>query len=112
MVKKAIKIIAQLETADHDGYCSGNECEYNIKEITHFIRDKDIPPEFADFPVGNIKIKKKKSSFNWIPYLPEQSVNLSGSFFCTRSLDCKIHGNMERHSYRYTILCVEMINDL
>lgn len=30
-----IKITAYLETSDHDGYCSGNECEYKKTIIEH-----------------------------------------------------------------------------
>jgi hypothetical protein len=30
-----IEIVAQLETADHDGYCSAEECEYNTQTVIH-----------------------------------------------------------------------------
>jgi hypothetical protein len=107
MSQKVIKIVAELETADHDGYCSGNECEYASKTVT-FVMD-EIPTKFADFPVGVIIKPNKKNAFPWTQYLPEVELNSSGSWFCTRSAECHAHGNIERHSYRYTILKVEII---
>jgi hypothetical protein len=34
------KITARLETYDHDGYCSGEECEYECKIIEQIV---DVP---------------------------------------------------------------------
>ena len=102
------KIIVQLETSDHDGYCSGEECEYSTETMVKII---DVPNQFA----GSILYGKIPDSqinkHNWIyHYLPEPQLNHSGSSYCNNSADAKING-LYKHDFKYTILSIEIFED-
>ena len=100
---KKILIAALLETSDHDGYCSGGDCEYESRKIVHLC---DIPEKYADSEIGVIR---KSKSDNWDQYLPEPELNFSGSYYCHLSDKCK-EARLGPHAYKYTILKVEIVD--
>ena len=56
------KITALLETSDHDGYCSGEECEYKIDEVVKII---NVPTEYKNHPIGFVKKLMKHFGINF-----------------------------------------------
>ena len=88
-----VKITAKLEISDHDGYCSGGECEY-----THNIEDYiiDIPDE------------EYYDGINWIIFLPTPKINNYGSYYCDNS-NKSVEVNLDRHDFRYTIIKVVIL---
>lgn len=99
-----VKITSKLETSDHDGYCSGEECEYECKIITHII---DIPKKYKLYPKGTINLDE--DDFDWVNLLPEPELNTDESYYCDNSYESENHG-LEKHDYRYTIQSVEIID--
>lgn len=98
------KITAKLETSDHDGYCSGEECEYEVKTQSYIV---DLPSEYANYPMGKLN-NLDEYGVNWERVLPEPIIN-NGSGYCDLSEECVNH-DLGIHDYRYTILSVEIIN--
>jgi hypothetical protein len=98
------KITAKLETSDHDGYCSGNECEYES-----FIVEKkvNIPQEYKNHEVGKII---NINEYEWENFLDPPVLNDYGSHYCELSCKCEECG-VERHDYKFTIITVEIIYD-
>jgi len=98
------KIISKLETSDHDGYCSGEDCEYECKEVEIII---DVPNQYKLYPKGKLT---DLDEFNWKKFLPVPELNLSGSYYCGISIECECNG-LGAHDYNYTILSVELIDE-
>ena len=98
------KINAKLETSDHDGYCSGEECEYDVKTVTYIV---DLPNEYKNYPQGKL-LNIDEFDVDWEKYLPEPVLN-NGSGYCGLSEECVNH-ELDIHDYKYTILSVEIIN--
>lgn len=103
-MKKA-KIRAKLEISDHDGYCSGEECEYEIKNVSHIV---DLPDQYKSYPEGKIK-NIDEFTIDWKKLLPEPELNNHGSYYCRVSNECEAHG-LEQHDYKYTIQSIEIVN--
>ena len=99
------KIIAKLETSDHDGYCSGGECEYEVKTVTYII---EVPCEYKNYPVGKLN-NFDEYGIDWDKLLPEPDLNNYGSGYCDLSDECD-NNNLDKHDYRYTIISIELIN--
>lgn len=92
----------KLETSDHDGYCSGNECEYECKIDKIIV---DVPYQYKSHPLGTIDDPEE---YNWIQLLPEPELN-DGSCYCELADDCVLHG-LGIHDYKYTILSVVLVD--
>lgn len=106
------KIRAKLETSSHDGYCSGEGCEYNCSVVTHItqLSSQDIPANFSTDIKGKLT-RVQLSQVNWIKYMPVPvlgSDNLALSGYCELSEQC-IECGLDCHDYRYTILSVEAL---
>jgi hypothetical protein len=99
------KITAKLETSDHDGYCSDEDCEYEVKTVSYIV---DLPDQYNSYPEGKIKNINQFDN-KWINLLPEPELNGYGSMYCCVSDECEAHG-LYKHDYKYTILSVEIIN--
>jgi len=91
-----IRIHAQLFASDHDGYCSGNECELEIRDTYHVV---DVP--------WTEDINTKDKSY-WISFLPEPNINTDGSYFCSNSSKSKNMG-LSVHDYKYVIQSVNLV---
>lgn len=92
---KNILVTAKLIISDHDGYCSGNECEISVKTNEYTLK---IPDNISNDDFENIE-----------KYLPVQKINDSGSFYCKNASNFKLH-DIEKHDYRYEIISVKEIN--
>ena len=99
-----IKLKVRVETSDHTGYCSDNECEYIDKIITRtFIpRSNDCLKETGEIDWAKIE------SMDWGGYLGTPDVNINGSYCCTLSNECE-EADLGLHEYRHTIKSVEVI---
>jgi len=95
------KITARLETSDHDGYCSGDECKYKRKTVRVKTR---VPEEFEEHAIGEIFFPE---NYNWIKHLPVPKINIDGSEYC----GFNYANGLCRHSYRYTLLKVEIVKN-
>lgn len=100
IINMKVKIIAILEISDHDGYCSGEECEYTKETIEKTII---FPDELKN--TDNITV----DCHNWIQYLEEPTLN-DGSGYCDLSAEC-VENNLGIHDYRYNVIAVELINE-
>jgi hypothetical protein len=99
------KITTQLETSDHDGYCSGEDCEYEVQTHSYIV---DLPDQFKNYSEGKLN-NFDKYNFEWDLLLPEPKLNNDGSFYCNLSKESETHG-LNRHDYRYTIISIEIID--
>lgn len=95
------KITARLETCDHDGYCSDDECKYKRKTVRVKTR---VPEEFEERAVGEIFFPE---NYYWMKHLPVPKINIDGSEYC----GFKYANGLCRHSYRYTLLKVEIVKN-
>ena len=95
------KITAHLETSDHDGYCSGNECEYECKIIEKII---NAPDQYKNFKLGKID---NIEEYDWYKFLDEPGLNYYESYYCDLSWECNESG-LDKHDFRYTIISVEL----
>lgn len=98
------KIISKLETSDHDGYCSGGECDYEsniIETIT------DVPIQYKSHPKGKLS---NLDEYDWEKILPIPKLNLNGSCYCDISQKSKLFG-LGVHDYKYTIMSVEFFDE-
>ena len=86
-----LKIISKLETSDHDGYCSGGECEYECKIVENIV---DVPEKYKSNPKGilykydecdNIQDNDNDNEYDWEKLLPKPEINDSGSYYCKLS---------------------------
>ena len=93
-----VKIKAKLEISDHDGYCSGGECEYSFSIKEYII---DVPNDEYNEYDGNY--------INWVYYLPKPNIDTWGSGYCDLSNECNVNG-LDKHDYRYTILEVTIMS--
>lgn len=87
-----LKIKAKLEIADHDGYCSGGECEYTCSIKTYIV---DVPDWCT------VLAEDYKYLVNYLPTPP--NMDMFGSGYCDLSDEC-VKNDLYKHSYRYTIL--------
>ncbi len=97
---KRVSITALLEISDHDGYCSGEECDYTSRQIVHL----------CDIPKGVQKdcTDETLNQYDWTQCLPQHELNDGGSGYCDNSAECEDAG-LSRHDYKYTILKVEFV---
>ena len=98
------RITAQLETNDHDGYCSSEECEYKKKIVNANIA---VPDHYGSCPVGELKDEYLKL-YKWTNHLPVPEVNVEGSEYCR--YHCP-KGGVGKHEYRYTVKKVNIIEN-
>jgi hypothetical protein len=98
------RITATLETNDHDGYCSSEECEYKKKIVKVNIA---VPDRCCLYPVGEIK-NEYLDVYKWANHLPVPEVNVEGSEYCRF---VKPEGGVGKHEYRYTIKKVNIIEN-
>ncbi len=90
-----VKITAKLEISDHDGWCSGSECEY-----THTIKTYIV----------NISDEEYYDGIDWIIFLPTPEINTFGSYYCDLS-DESEKNNLSNHDYKYTIVNVVILDN-
>ena len=99
------KIIAKLETSDHDGYCSDAECEYKIETKTYIV---DLPEKYNIYTKDKLNFYNKNDEDEFIKLLPVPELNYYESQFCDLSEECSQH-NLKRHDYKYTIIDIEIL---
>ncbi len=93
-----VKIKAKLEIADHDGYCSGGECEYSCS-IKEYIIDA---PYYTPNDTSKLNLQYL------INLLPTPKIDTWGSGYCDLSDECKLN-DLDKHSHKYTILEVNVL---
>ncbi len=99
-----IKITTLLETSDHDGYCSGDECYYESEEKVFIL---STPKEYIDFPIGLVEKYDEEFIKN---LLPKPKINMNGSYYCKNSKMSE-EKDLGLHDYRYNIINVEIVHN-
>jgi len=96
-----VTITAILATSDHDGYCSGSECEYKTERMEFIIQ---VPNEMND------KISEEHYN-DWTKYLPTHNLSEGGgSNYCDLSNEC-VENGLYKHEYKYTIISIEFVDN-
>ena len=90
-----IQITFKEEVSDHDGYCSGGECELTTR----------IYKKVIHVDVGEIANRLEY----FTKYADEVICNEDGSYYCDVSDDAKTAG-LQQHDHRVTVLNVELVN--
>jgi hypothetical protein len=94
-------ITALLETSDHTGYCSDNECKYNCCYVQHICEIKCGRNKIDE---NSLYFEVEYADVNLMP-LPDVS---SGTGYCHLSDQC-IDACLDKHDYRYTIKTIEIV---
>jgi len=98
-----------IETSDHDGYCSGNENDYNytLKTIKLPLRKEcfnsiDLSKEL-EFMISEINnfCNSKKSFYSKKLNKLYPKLNINGSFFCEPNHQSK-QNQLSHHDFRIT----------
>lgn len=97
------KVIYINETSGHDGYCSGNECEYKKETLTQYVV---LPNKYKQYPLGMIT-NADEFEFSWATLIDTPDVG-HGSGYCNLSHESREHG-LELHDYCQTIVSVEIV---
>jgi hypothetical protein len=90
-----IQITFKEEVSDHDGYCSGGECELTTR----------IYKKVIHVDVGEIANRLEY----FTKYADEVICNDDGSYYCDLRDDAKTAG-LQKHDHRVTVLNVEVID--
>jgi hypothetical protein len=98
------RITATLETNDHDGYCSDDDCVYTRKTVKANI----VVPRNYDYSSVRKIQGKDLDNYKWANHLPLPDVNYGGSGYCKF---VKPKGGVGQHEYRYTINMVEIVEN-
>ena len=96
-----IKLTYTVETSDHDGYCSGEECQYERKEFTCVL---PTPKELSTYTSGEI-VPLEVYEWNTENRFPERllpDIRCYGSGYCNTSKEVDDNG-LDKHDYRITI---------
>lgn len=104
---RKVRVKALLEMSEHDGYCSGNECEYTSKEKVIVI---PVPQRYQDAPLG-LLTEIDQEVWNQIlpgPVKEERSYHQSG--WCSNDPEADKR-RLFNHDYRYTVYSVEIFDD-
>jgi hypothetical protein len=96
----SLEITAKLETSTHDGYCSDEESKYNAVVNKYKVK---LPEQFKNYEKGLLLL----TDFNWESLLPIPDVK-GDSYYCHNSPESQ-RNNVDKHSYNYTIIKVEII---
>ena len=97
----SVNITYTQETADHDSYCSGDECGYETEDF-------DIA---TTVKLSNIKLDTEGNIIDlqlFEQYVPEPKLNMNGSGYCQNSKESKAHG-LYGHDSRITITGVKFV---
>jgi hypothetical protein len=107
-----------IETSDHDGWCSGNECEYSCCEEW-----VDIPLERKCHGHGELfpelqKMRKHLLEFCEDPECPNPypdhlshlppPINTYGSYYCDNSRESE-ENDLSTHEYRLSLLEADIV---
>lgn len=101
----------QIETCDHDGYCSDSVCLYDCdilyQKINHpiILGDEEIHGKAKDnWKTYHILKKKNRMILKkyYLYMLPYPEINYGGSYYCRLSKESEIR-NMDKHTFRILI---------
>lgn len=79
----------EVRISNHDGYCSGNECELEINQYTKLI--KNVP--------------KEKYINDYVKYANSVEIFNHGSGYCYLNKDCSDIG-LQRHDYHISVIWI------
>ncbi len=107
-----IKVL--LETSDHDGYCSDNDCIYSAVEQEHIINNVSVPDDLPDGELLDYDDEQEQYFLSLLPKLSlwESNTNSKAwkSGYCYLSPKSK-KNNLSNHEYRYNIKSVFIIKN-
>ena len=99
----SVKVVATLYVSDHDGYCSGGECDLSEECVSAVV---DVPKCYLQQAAasGTVPLHPVKV---WEALLPKLTLN-EGSYYCDLSARC-VAKDLGQHDYRYEVQAVEVI---
>jgi len=90
-----IEITFKEEISDHDGYCSGGECDLSTRIYNKIVE------------IGSQEITNNLQYY--IKYADKVVINDDGSYYCDLGDGAKIAG-LGQHDYRITVLKVKLVD--
>jgi hypothetical protein len=101
-----VELVVYFELSDHDGYCSGDQCDYVAYTKTVIV---PIPYFYDQLVIDGDKVKNC-NDYDWSIYLHDKyKMNANGSYFCHLSPEAEDHG-LTRHDCRMTVLSATVLN--
>lgn len=97
-MKRNFRIAAMLETSDHGGYCSGEECEYDAIQ-----GDYEVQIRAEDIPAAAAEGQQHLAAFERFLPTPMIGNDSAQSHWCDISCRCTKAG-LGKHEYRFTVL--------
>lgn len=95
----------KIDEIEDDGYCSGEECNYESKMTVTYA---NVPTEFEDFEMD---VEMKDENYDWKDLLPKATQS-NGSGYCNETENIY---DLGAHETRYTVISVKKVviyNDL
>lgn len=89
----------EIDNNEDDGYCSGEECNYENKMTVTYAK---VPVEFEDFEMD---VEMKDENFDWKMLLPKPTQS-NGSGYCDKTENMY---DLDVHETRYTIISVKKV---
>lgn len=97
---RRVRLTLLIETSDHDGYCSGDECEYTQTKVRVLV---PVPDEFQDSAVGTqLECWLDYWDSYREDYQTQTPVNAGYSHYCLNSKESVAH-DLERHECRVRV---------
>ena len=102
----------KIETSDHDGYCSGAECEYNF-HLSHMTSSiKCLPQKYKHLSIASLITDdtdlEEISRYLGAERHLEPPLNVDGSGYCENSKESEENG-LYGHDYKITPIFAELI---
>ncbi len=103
----------QVETSDHEYYCSGGECEYDSEVLYKEYDVKKLSKRFRGFAIGaeitdedDLEVIAKSLGAHRKIERGVESRMGGGSMYCGLSEECVEH-DLDIHEYRITYISAE-----
>lgn len=103
MGRLAVRVCATLFTSDHDGYCSGAECELEERDVEYTV---DVPVAYWLQATMEGTVPLEPTSV-WAELYPDP-IEGGGSGFCALDPACEALG-LDRHEHKLTVHSVEVV---
>jgi hypothetical protein len=100
-----VELSVKIEISDHDGYCSGNECDYIVKTERKVV---NVPDTYKDLKV---KVGDEITEHDWTKETEDliPQLNITESYYCNNS-EKSIENGLMIHDYRMTVLSAIIID--
>jgi septation ring formation regulator EzrA len=115
------KLTVEIEKSDHEGYCSGAECEYASEIVSKTFSSSELGSVGDMFETLKRNIASNGETFlelytsddtkldvNLEKFFKEYTELNDGSGYCELDKNC-VEKELDRHDYRINLISVEVI---